>query len=198
MLVRHGETEGQSSIRFHGRNDVPLSDLGRAQIRRLVPLLREERFAALVASPLSRARESGELLRAGLRLPPPVFEEEPAFAEVWFGAIEGLSEPEIAAAHPDWYAAWKRGAVHGYPGGETFAGFAARVESGFRAMLARHQAGDLLVVAHRGVIKWGLRYLLGWDEAEAARRGVALGSVTEVSLGGSAELVRWNVLPPEA
>ncbi|MFN6195270.1 MAG: histidine phosphatase family protein, partial [Planctomycetota bacterium] len=33
--MRHGETEGQSSIRYHGRNDVALSDEGRAQIRAL-------------------------------------------------------------------------------------------------------------------------------------------------------------------
>ena len=38
-LVRHGETEGQSSIRYHGANDVPLSDVGRQQIRALLPLL---------------------------------------------------------------------------------------------------------------------------------------------------------------
>ena len=32
VLVRHGETEGESSIRYHGRNDVALSALGRAQM----------------------------------------------------------------------------------------------------------------------------------------------------------------------
>ena len=33
ILVRHGETEGESSIRYHGRTDVALSELGRAQMR---------------------------------------------------------------------------------------------------------------------------------------------------------------------
>ena len=33
-LVRHGETTGQSSIRFFGQTDVPLSDVGREQMRR--------------------------------------------------------------------------------------------------------------------------------------------------------------------
>ena len=44
-LVRHGETEGQSSIRYHGSNDVPLSDVGRAQIRALAPWLQGVDFA---------------------------------------------------------------------------------------------------------------------------------------------------------
>src|SRR5208282_5591650 len=32
ILVRHGETEGESSIRYHGRTDVALSELGRTQM----------------------------------------------------------------------------------------------------------------------------------------------------------------------
>ena len=39
-LVRHGETAGESSVRYHGSNDVPLSAVGRQQVRRLVPVLR--------------------------------------------------------------------------------------------------------------------------------------------------------------
>ena len=31
ILVRHGETVGESSIRYHGRNDVVLSRKGRSQ-----------------------------------------------------------------------------------------------------------------------------------------------------------------------
>ncbi|MCK5943216.1 MAG: histidine phosphatase family protein, partial [Planctomycetes bacterium] len=67
-LVRHGETEGQSSIRYHGSNDVPLSDAGREQIRALLPLLEGVAFERVVHSPLSRAAESAALLRDGLRL----------------------------------------------------------------------------------------------------------------------------------
>ena len=33
VALRHGETTGQSSIRFHGSSDLPLSDEGRAQMR---------------------------------------------------------------------------------------------------------------------------------------------------------------------
>ncbi|MGA2411387.1 MAG: histidine phosphatase family protein, partial [Candidatus Binataceae bacterium] len=33
VLVRHGETVGNSNIRYYGRTDIGLSDLGRNQMR---------------------------------------------------------------------------------------------------------------------------------------------------------------------
>ena len=83
-LVRHGETEGESSIRFHGRNDVRLDDVGREQIRRLIPWLVEPRFTAVVHSPLSRAAESTRLLVGGFSSPPPVVEAHQGLTEVHF------------------------------------------------------------------------------------------------------------------
>ena len=61
-LVRHGETEGQSSIRYHGANDVPLSEVGRTQIRALLPLLAGVRPTMVAHSPLVRAAESEVLI----------------------------------------------------------------------------------------------------------------------------------------
>ena len=33
VLIRHGETDGESSVRFHGSSDVALSEAGRAHLR---------------------------------------------------------------------------------------------------------------------------------------------------------------------
>ena len=70
VMVRHGETEGESSIRFFGRTDVPLSALGREQARRLAGLVQHVGFSAVVHSPLARARESAEIVTALLDQPP--------------------------------------------------------------------------------------------------------------------------------
>ena len=91
-LVRHGETEGESSIRYHGRNDVALSDVGRGQIRRLIPWLAELRLEAVVHSPLCRADESARILVEGLARRPTQMEGHQGLVEVNFGAIEGLTE----------------------------------------------------------------------------------------------------------
>jgi broad specificity phosphatase PhoE len=196
FLIRHGETEGESSIRYHGRNDVALSALGREQVARLVPWLRDERFAAVVHSPLSRAVASAQVLVDGLAAPPAVVEVHDGLAEVHFGALEGLTEEEIRARMPEWYAEWKAGRVDGYPGGETHAGFAARIAAAWDEMLARHPEGDLLVVAHRGVIRRALVHALRLPSERGRDLVIDLASLTIVGHGPAGhELLELDRVP---
>ena len=150
-LVRHGETVGESSVRYHGRNDVALSDFGGRQIAALIPLVRHVPFAAVIHSSLSRASASADILVAGLQRPPGLVEQAPDLVEVDFGAMEGMTEAEIAASLPEWFQEWKGGRATGFPGGETFAGFEARVGQAIDGLLARHPVGNLLVVLCSGV-----------------------------------------------
>ena len=87
VLVRHCETEGNSSARFHGSGDVALSEPGRAQLRALIPALRSEVFDLVVASPLRRSWQAARILAgsAPLRL-------EADFREIHFGRWEGLTK----------------------------------------------------------------------------------------------------------
>ncbi len=112
VLVRHGETEGESSIRFHGSNDVPLSDEGRAQLRETARRL-PGRFDLVAASPLSRAWEGSRILAPGM--PVRLLDE---FREIDFGDWEGLTREEIAARSPTDYASWQAGEPgFEFPGG---------------------------------------------------------------------------------
>jgi broad specificity phosphatase PhoE len=61
-LVRHGETVGQSSVRYYGRTDVELSDVGRAQMRRVREAVAGERFTAVFTSRLRRSVEAAALI----------------------------------------------------------------------------------------------------------------------------------------
>lgn len=180
-LVRHGETVGRSSVRFFGRTDVELSDVGREQVRGLLPWVGHVSFGAVVHSPLSRARESAEILAASLREPPAVSEEAPDLIEVDFGQIEGLTEREIAAGMPEWYQAWRQGEAKGFPGGETFAGFQMRMAAAIDGLMARHPTGNLLIVAHKGVIRRCLAHLLGLSREAAAKIHLDLGSLSVVA-----------------
>jgi broad specificity phosphatase PhoE len=60
VLVRHGETEGNSSIRYYGDTDIELSELGRAQMRASrcggVSWDRRRRFSQVRSAALSKAR----------------------------------------------------------------------------------------------------------------------------------------------
>lgn len=156
ILIRHGETVGNSTIRYYGRTDLKLSDLGRVQMRAASKALVEKfdvgSLDRVFTSPLQRARESAALI-AG---PDARLIEVPEFAEVDFGDFEGLTAGEIEERWPEEFARWNRDSVaadYTYPRGENRAAFRVRVETGLKRIEALLETGTSLIVAHRGVIR---------------------------------------------
>ena len=194
-LVRHGETEGQSSFRFHGRNDVALSDEGRSQIQALVPWLSGVDFVRVVHSPLARAAESAAILARGCCVSPQRLQADERLREISFGDCEGLTAAEIAAAFPDFWKAHTAGAAEAFPGGERRADFAARVAAAAHDLAREPWRGDLLVVAHRGSVRQTLRALLGVREGVIDPFGVALGSLSILREAGTWQLDLIGALP---
>src|SRR5713101_1657780 len=134
VLVRHGETTGKSSIRYFGRTDVELSELGRAQMR-AAALWIAASFAPVFARPLKRASEGARIIAGPMSATVTIDE----FVEVDFGLFEGLTADEIRARHPLEFARWNGNRLadgYAYPGGESRAAFTARVERGVERMLA--------------------------------------------------------------
>lgn len=174
VLVRHGETDGESSVRYHGSGDVALSEEGREQMRRACVELNRVPFDLVVASPLQRAWQSAWILGRGA---PVRLESE--LREVDFGRWEGRTDEEIRESDPDLYEDWKSGKEgFAYPGGESRAGFRERVRRGLERLLAA-DARNVLVVAHKGVVRVLAEELTG--EKPAAE---------EPALGGAIELTR--------
>ena len=64
ILLRHGETDWNRAMRFQGRTDVPLNETGRQQARDAAQCMLDEgeSWDAVVTSPLSRARETGQIV----------------------------------------------------------------------------------------------------------------------------------------
>jgi broad specificity phosphatase PhoE len=164
ILVRHGETEGESSIRYHGRTDVALSELGRAQMRLARHAIETRHgvktYAQFFSSPLIRASEGARIVSRDSS--PPVTIDE--FAEVHFGLFEGLTADEIRERYPDQFARWnadRLAPTYTYPEGESRADFTSRVERGLERMLTMWtpRDRDALLVAHRGVIRAIVRKL---------------------------------------
>jgi broad specificity phosphatase PhoE len=174
VMVRHGETEGESSIRFHGCADVPLSDSGRAQLRETARQLRGEAFELVVASQLRRSWEGASIVAgdAPVRL-------DPDFAEVDFGRWEGLTIEEIRADDPILYEDWQAGREgFAYPGGEARADFVARVNRGLERLL-HSGATSVLLVSHKGVIRTICEQLMG----QPLSGGPELAEVASLSRG---------------
>jgi broad specificity phosphatase PhoE len=170
VLVRHGETEGESSIRYHGRNDVALSGLGRAQMlaarSEIEARFGDTRFDHIFATPLSRAMDGAKLV-VGHDVSIVTVED---FIEVHFGLFEGLTKDEIQQRHPIEFEKWRADPLapsYTYPEGESRAGFTERVERGLATTLKlieaakRTESERALIVAHRGVIRTIVRALTG-------------------------------------
>ena len=161
ILVRHGETVGRSSIRYYGRTDVALSDVGRAQMRAVREWLAREfgltHFTPVWSSPLCRAAEGARIICGPDMLVTKVKE----FVEVDFGLFEGLTNDEIRERYPGEYTRWNRDRLapdYAYPSGESRAAFTARVARCLIGVVreldgAAYTNDAALIVAHRGVIR---------------------------------------------
>ncbi|MCA9513145.1 MAG: histidine phosphatase family protein [Myxococcota bacterium] len=147
-LVRHGETDGESSVRYHGSTDVALSDAGRAQMRAARRRLPDQGFDLAIASPLQRSWQATRILFP--HAPIEIVEE---LREIDFGEWEGLTAEEIAAQDPPGFRHWQeRSDDFAFPGGEHRAAFRARVSRGLARVAARG-LHSVVGALHHGVIR---------------------------------------------
>ena len=96
-LVRHGETAWSLSGQHTGRTDIPLTQQGEQDARKLSGRLRAVSFSRVFTSPLLRARRTCEL--AGLDK---VAEIEPDLVEWDYGDYEGQFSLDTHKKWPDW------------------------------------------------------------------------------------------------
>jgi broad specificity phosphatase PhoE len=156
LLVRHGETDGDSSVRFHGSNDVGLSAEGLEQMARAARQVGRQPIDLVVASPLRRSWRAAWIVGGGapVRL-------ESDFREVHFGRWEGLTKEEIQACDPILYQDWQSGADgFAYPEGESREELRGRVGRGLERLMAADVHSALLVL-HKGVIRLVVERLTG-------------------------------------
>ena len=190
VLVRHGATEHSAAMRLSGHNDLPLTPAGQAQAAALAGRDFGD-VAAIVSSPLRRARQTAEVIATALGLPVAVDDN---VAEVDFGAFEGLTFAEAQAAEPEAFDRWAGSTDVAPPGGESFAALARRVRRGRDALVAAHPDATVLVVTHVTPIKLLVRAAL--DAPMAAlfhmHLDVATVSVVEYMADGSASLRLFN------
>jgi broad specificity phosphatase PhoE len=167
--IRHGETDWNREARLQGQRDIPINATGRAQARDCAGILRDliarEPPGGIdyVSSPLSRARETMEIIRASLGLDPEAYRVDERLAEVSFGDWEGFTLEELRRSAPDAVAARDKD-KWGFtpPGAESYATMSLRVRRWYDCLTSHTVA-----VAHGGVLR-GLIVQLGIGSAEHA------------------------------
>ncbi|MGX1134160.1 broad specificity phosphatase PhoE [Streptomyces glaucescens] len=194
FLVRHGETEWSRSGRHTGSTDVPLTEHGREEARRLVPLIRSHRIGAAFVSPLQRARETAELIGLhGVRVDADLREWD-------YGAYEGVTTVEIQRERPDWFL-FRDGVAPGpaeRPGEtpEQVGERADRMLGKVDAALAGTE-GAVVLVAHGHILRVLTARRLGLPPHHGALFQLATGSLCRLGTEhGRPVVAGWNVRPP--
>jgi broad specificity phosphatase PhoE len=160
-LIRHGATQLTAEDRFSGAGGVDLSDEGRAQAQRLAERLRDDSIHAIYCSPLSRTRETAEIVGRPHGLSPV---DRDGLREITHGRWEGLTRREVEERFAEEYAAWEADPFTFAPkDGESGLGVLARALPEIRDIVVSHQGQSVLVVSHKATLRLILSSLLGFD-----------------------------------
>ncbi len=185
VLVRHGRIAGKP---MRPRDDDPLSELGRTQAQRTAErLVQDPPYAAIVCSPLRRARETAGIIGAHLQLEPVIVD---ALTEMVDVELRWLLLAETAARLP-----FMRHRLRLRPGEISRWPLVGRVGGAIAQLVAEHTEQRVIVVAHGGVI-WGtLTHYFPEGPHRFARGPVANGSITRIEIkpDGAHLIVRNDV-----
>jgi probable phosphoglycerate mutase len=140
-LIRHGETEWSLNGKHTGVTDVSLTEHGREIAKLLRPVLARENFAAILTSPLERARRTCDLAGFAGRA-----EIDRNLMEWNYGEYEGLTTEHIREKVPGWMLF-----RDGCPGGESPAEIGARVDLVIERV--RMVEGHAALFAHGHVLR---------------------------------------------
>src|SRR5215467_13457367 len=157
-LARHGETAWSLSGQHTGLTDIPLTERGERNARRLGDRLRGLSFAKVLTSPLQRARRTCELAGFGS-----VAEIDRDLVEWNYGDYEGRRSADIHREHPDWELF-----RDGCPGGESPAEAAARADRVVSRV--REVPGDVLVFSSGHFIRVLVTRWIGLEVTANAKR----------------------------
>ena len=152
IAIRHGETAWNVATRLQGHLDIDLNDTGRWQANRVAQALAlaGEPIDALYASDLKRAWDTAGAIAAATGATPQV---HTGLRERGFGEFEGQTHAAIEAQWPEQALRWRQREPHWAPaGGESLHAVRERVAQTVAELAARHLGGQIVLVAHGGVM----------------------------------------------
>jgi probable phosphoglycerate mutase len=183
-LARHGETSWTITGQHTGLTDLPLTERGERNARRLGDRLKGLTFVKVFTSPLQRARRTCDLAGFGA-----VAEVDPDLVEWDYGEYEGRTSADILKARPDWQLF-----RDGCPGGESVAQVGARADRVVSRV--RAVAGNVLVFSSGHFIRVLAARWLGADPS-APGKHFMLSTASLSAVGYEHDLSRpvirlWN------
>jgi probable phosphoglycerate mutase len=184
--MRHGETEWSVDGRHTSRTDIPLTAHGRLRAKELGEYLKGTKFAAVLCSPMLRARETCEIAGFG-----DVAVVDDGLKEWDYGVYEGRTTKEIQKEIPGW-SVWKDAIV----GGETVEQVGARADGVIvRALAAAGDADGAKVAlfAHAHILRILAARWIGLEARGGELFALGTGSVSVLGWERETRVIeRWN------
>ena len=150
LMLRHGQSEWNALGRWQGQADIELTDLGYEQARRAADKLGS--FDAVASSDLRRARITATVISDALGLG--LLPADTRFRETDVGEWQGLTHDQIERQWPGYLGAHRRP-----PGFEPDESIVDRVSSALADLARSFPGGEVLVIAHAGVLRVMRRHL---------------------------------------
>lgn len=160
FLLRHGETEFSRHDRFCGGIDAPLTAAGWKMGQLFADSYVGVPWRAIITSTRRRAVATAQPLADRLALP---IRQDPRLDEMFFGEWQGLTKKEASARDPARYGEWRENPTIGPPAGEAPADVAVRASAALDDLRARYDAGNVLLVSHKTVLRLLVCRLLNID-----------------------------------
>jgi broad specificity phosphatase PhoE len=150
ILVRHGHVEGIDPPRFRGRQDLPLTERGKAQAAAVARRISQKWHPAIVyASPLSRCVLTGAAIAGACGIK---CESIAQLNDIDYGDWQMKTYQEMQAAEPELYAAWfATPHLVRFPRGESFQDMVLRSADALRLALEQHPDQTVVMVSHSSV-----------------------------------------------
>lgn len=159
FLIRHGETEWNKNLRYQGHRDIPLSETGLAQAKKIARRLSTEKIDAIYSSDLSRALETAKAIAGFHEVSVNIVTE---LKETNFGRWEGLTYNEIENQFREVMHGWRENPRDTkIPGGESLSEVAERCLKGLEKVISDNPDKNVVVVAHGGIIRIIVATVLG-------------------------------------
>ena len=160
-LIRHGQTDWNRDARYQGQRDIPLNETGRDQGRRQGDILKRRMpgiaAADFVSSPLGRAIETMQLVRAALGLDGNGYRIDATIRELSYGHWEGELASDLSEKDPEGVTAKSSDPFGWQPiGGESYADLQRRI-----AVWLEGLERDTVAVTHGGVSRVARGAILG-------------------------------------
>ncbi len=173
-LIRHGEPEGGPMYR--GSTDHPLSETGWQQMREATAA--KQPWDCIVTSPLLRCSEFAHELAAQHDIPISVCDD---LREVGFGEWEGKTATQLEQIDQEAFMAFYDDPIMNTPpGGEPMRDFELRVLTALQKIEHEHEGKHILIVAHGGVNRVVLSYVLSMPLSSMFRITVPYACVSRV------------------